>query len=99
MAVLTTRQRTLLSRYAHGLKPVVQIGQNGITEALEKQVDQTLTAHELIKIKFLDFKENKNALSMKLAETCSASVVRIIGNIAILYRPAPEPVDRQYDID
>ena len=43
---------------AHGLESVVIVGQKGVTEALIKSVDENLTAHELIKIKFIDFKED-----------------------------------------
>ncbi|MCI1208002.1 MAG: YhbY family RNA-binding protein [Treponema sp.] len=98
MIALTSRQRGLLCKYANDLKPVIWIGQKGITESLERKTDQSLTFHELIKIKFLDFKEDKTELSQSLADKCGAEVVRIIGNIVILYRPADKEHNGSYTI-
>jgi len=52
-------QRKYLRGLAHKTKPVVFIGQKGITETLNRSIDDALTAHELIKLKYIDFKEKE----------------------------------------
>ena len=86
MEKLTSRERNILRKEAHTLKPVIMIGKNGVTPELNAAVDTALADHELIKVKFLDFKEDRRALSSSLADSLKAEVISVIGNIAILYR-------------
>ena len=86
MEKLNSRQRNLLRKKAHNLKPVIIIGKNGVTAEIISAVDAALTDHELIKIKFLDFKEDRKTLSSSLSISVKANVISVIGNIAILYR-------------
>ena len=69
MTALKGFQKKYLRGLAHGLKPVVQIGKEGITEGVIRAVDEGLFRHELIKIKFNDFKEKeqKEAITGELA--------------------------------
>jgi len=90
MSNLKGADRRFLRSKAHHLKPVVQIGQQGLTEAVLSIIDQNLTAHELIKIHFGDFKDQKKALAVEIAEAMEAEVAGIVGHIAILYRQHPE---------
>jgi len=90
MNKLGKEQIKKLKSMAHELKPVVYIGQKGITDSLVASCGKALSDHELIKAKFIDFKDKKQELTDELAEKCSAHIVNIIGNIAILYRENPE---------
>ena len=90
MEKLTSRERNILRKEAHTLKPVIMIGKNGVTPKLKAAVDAALADHELIKVKFLDFKEDRRALSSSLADSVKAEVISVIGNIAILYREFDE---------
>ncbi|MCQ2612984.1 MAG: ribosome assembly RNA-binding protein YhbY [Treponemataceae bacterium] len=92
---LTSKQRKTLEKLAHPLSPVVIVGGNGVTEGVTGMVDSTLAVHELIKIKFNEYKDEKQELSAQLAEDCNATLVRVIGNVAIMYRPAEKPEDRK----
>lgn len=85
----------MLEKLAHAVEPVVIVGGAGVTDGVESKVEESLCAHELIKIKFNDFKEEKIALSNSLATKTDATLVRVIGNIAILYRPAKEESERK----
>jgi RNA-binding protein len=91
MPALTKTQREYLRKHAHDLKPVVQVGKNGLSDSVLASVDQALDAHELIKIKFLDFKDEKRELSEEIAEATGSSLIAIIGNIAIVYREQRDP--------
>lgn len=97
MIELSSKQRKILEKYAQPLQSVVIVGQNGVTEAVEKMTDAALAAHELIKISFNEFKDEKRNLAASLAQACGAVLVRVIGNKAILYRPAEKSGDRKYE--
>ncbi len=84
--LLTPRQRKALRGKAHHLKPVVLIGKSGLSEAIVNEVNNCLEHHELIKVKFGDFKEQRRELSEELADTCAAQIAGLVGNICILYR-------------
>jgi len=97
MIALSSKQRKLLEKYAQVLQSVVIVGRNGVTEAVEQMADTALADHELIKISFNEFKDEKRNLASSLAEACGAVLVRVIGNKAILYRPAGKSGDRKYE--
>ena len=84
--MLTNSQKRELKSLAHHLKPVVQIGQKGITENLLKAINQALDDHELIKIKFIDFKDQKDIIMGKILEEIECELVGKIGNVIILFR-------------
>ena len=86
MSELQGWQKQYLRSCAHHIKPVVQIGKLGMTEALLATVNKALDDHELIKVKFISFKDEKRDLSHELAEKTGAEFVGAIGNILILYR-------------
>lgn len=73
------------------------VGQKGVTEALIKSVDENLTVHELIKVKFIDFKEKtqKQELSSQISKATQSVLAGMVGHVAILYRPHPETEKRQ----
>ena len=86
MMVLTSKQRKILEKQAHDLSPVVIIGQHGVTENLLKMVEDSLKAHELIKVKFNEYKDDKREYSEDIANRTDSNLVRVIGNVAIFYR-------------
>ncbi len=90
MNPLTLEQKRKLKSLAHHLKPVVYIGRNGITDGVIEATDKALAAHELIKIKFIDFKDEKKGIIQSVAENTNSTCVSIIGNIAILFRQKPD---------
>ncbi|MFP4561737.1 MAG: ribosome assembly RNA-binding protein YhbY [Spirochaetia bacterium] len=96
MPELTKKQRKYLFKAAHSLEPVVRIGKQGVTDQVVKTIDTALLDHELIKVKFGEFKEDKGKLSEGIAEATGSALVRIIGHIAIYYRPHPEEDKRRY---
>lgn len=95
MKTLTGAQRKYLRGKAHSLSPVVQVGKQGITPDLIKAVNEALDFHELIKVKFVDFKEERRELSREIAQRTSSEAVGLIGNIAILYRQQPDEQKRK----
>ncbi len=98
MSKLRGADRRYLRGQAHHLDPVVHIGQQGLSEAVLSTIDENLTAQELIKIRFVDFKDQKKELSAQIAEELGAELAGTIGHIAILYRPHPEPGKRRIQL-
>jgi RNA-binding protein len=90
-------QRKYLRGLAHKTKPVVFIGQKGITEALNRSIDDALTAHELIKVKYIDFKdkENKTEIAGIMEKTHDCEMVGMIGHTAIFFRQHPDEEKRK----
>jgi RNA-binding protein len=89
--MLNSKQKSALKSKAHGLKPVIQVGKKGITENLEKELEQALLAHELIKVKFNDSAAESSADALQpLLTRASAELVDMVGHTAIVYREHPE---------
>ncbi|MEA1968206.1 MAG: YhbY family RNA-binding protein [Thermodesulfobacteriota bacterium] len=88
MKELKGSQRKYLRGLAHNLKPSAFVGQKGLTDALVNEVNQGLDASELIKVKFVDYKEKgvKTALAIEIAEATKSHLAGLIGHIAIYYR-------------
>ncbi|PIE31693.1 ribosome assembly RNA-binding protein YhbY [candidate division KSB3 bacterium] len=78
--------RKYLRGLAHHLKPVVYVGQKGLTENFFGAANQALDEHELIKIKFTRFKHEKKELAKEIEQQTRSEMVGLIGNIAIFYR-------------
>ena len=93
MGKLKGFQKKYLRGLAHNLKPVVLIGQKGLTDDLIKSADQALEKHELIKIKFNEYKEKdqKAEITEELCKSTQAEVAGTIGHIVILYREQTDP--------
>jgi len=97
MKELTSTQAKYLRGIAHGLKPIIFIGQKGLTDALIQSAEEAFERHELIKIKFIDYKEKKQkvALSRALEGRTGSHLAGMIGHIAILYRQHPDQEKRK----
>ena len=90
-AGLSERQRRHLRGLAHPLKPVVRLGNAGLTEAVARETARALDDHELIKVKAPGGdREARDALFSELAARTGSTLVHRIGNVAVLYRPHPE---------
>jgi RNA-binding protein len=88
---LTSRHRSELRAQAHSLNPVVLIGDKGLTDAVLKEIDRSLTAHELIKVRAGgEEREDREAILTQICEQLNAAPVHHLGKIFILYRPRPD---------
>jgi len=95
MIKLKGSHRTYLRGLAHKLKPVIQVGRGGVSVEVIAAIDEALGCHELIKLKFLEFKEQKDELSRLIADRTASELVGCIGNMAIFYREHPEEEKRK----
>ena len=83
---LTSADRRRLRGKGQLLEPVLKVGRNGIGGAFMASVDTELSLHELIKIKFVDFKEEKHALAEQIATATGSALVQVVGHVAVFYR-------------
>ena len=88
---LSSSQRSYLRSQAHHLEPVVLIGKNGVSIRTIESVNKALEARELIKIKFREFKDNKQSISDEIAASANCHVVGMIGHTVILFRQNFDP--------
>ena len=91
MNILSSSERRFLRSQAHHLEPVVLIGKNGVSIGTIEAVNKALDSRELIKIKFREFKDEKQSLSHQVSESTDSHVVGIIGHTVILFRQNPDP--------
>jgi RNA-binding protein len=94
MHTLNKRQRGHLRALANPLKPTVILGKQGLTEQIIDKVAHELDAHELIKVRFLEYKEERKSLTETIIEETGCALVGLIGNVAILYRQQADPERR-----
>ena len=85
--VLSKQEILALRARAHHLNPVVMIGQHGLTEAVIRETETALRAHELIKVRVLgDDREERLLISEELCAATGAQLVQHIGKLLVLYR-------------
>lgn len=88
---LDNQTRRRCRQIAHHLKPVVLIGERGLTNAVIEETHRALDDHELIKIRIADERDEREQISAKLAEQCNAQVIQKIGKTVVLFRKNPQP--------
>jgi RNA-binding protein len=96
--MINTKQRSFLTGLASKNAVFTQLGKGGPTEAFVAQLATLLERHELVKVKFVDFKDQKKEISADLAEATSSELVRVIGNTAIFFRQQPDPEKRSIEL-
>lgn len=100
MEKLKGYQKKYLKGLAHGMKPLAFVGQKGLSSTVSKAIDESLATHELIKVKFVDFKEKdqKEEIADAIEQETASELVGMIGHIAIFYREQPDPEKRRIEV-
>jgi RNA-binding protein len=86
---LASYQRKALRGLANPLRPIVHVGEAGVTDPVLRALDEALLAHELVKVRLLA-PEDKKATARAIAEKSGAALCGLVGHTVILYRPHPE---------
>jgi len=89
MVSLTNAQIHALKAQAQRLKATLKVGKDGLSPHFLAALDDSLKNHELVKVKFDDFKEQKKELAPQLADKNGSHLVTRVGNVAVLFRPKP----------
>ena len=89
---LSPEQRREYRAIAHNLKPVIIVGDKGLSEGLQEELERALNDHELIKIKVANQdREARQEAITALCESSGAELVQTIGKIAVILRRAKQP--------
>ena len=96
---LSNPQLRKLKMLAQQLDPVLHLGKAGLTDAFLASVEQALKDHELIKIKFAAFKEERKSLAAEMAARTRSELVWIVGHVTVLYREQADPDRRRILLD
>jgi RNA-binding protein len=97
--MLTSKQRSRLAGLAQTREALVTLGKAGASPGLTARLGALLATHELVKLRFGDFKESKRDLALKLAAETSSELVRLVGNVAVFWKRNPDPELRRVELD
>ncbi|HEX4986830.1 MAG TPA: YhbY family RNA-binding protein [Burkholderiales bacterium] len=87
---LSPAERQALKARAHALEPAVLVGGDGLTEAVTAEIERSLAAHELVKIRVAgEDRAAREDIFRSVCERVGAAPVQHIGKVLVLYRPAP----------
>lgn len=86
---MNSADKKKLRAQAHGLKPVIMIGQAGLTAAVLAEIELALDSHELIKVRIRAEREDRKQISEKICSDTRAALIQTIGQIAVIYRLNP----------
>jgi RNA-binding protein len=92
--VLTNAEVRGLKARAQRLEATFKVGKAGLSEGFVRSIDAAFGDHELIKVKFAQFKEDKKELAPQLAERTGSHLVMRVGNVAVLYRRRAGPAEK-----
>ena len=98
MKNLNSSQRSYLKAQAHHLEPGIIIGKKGLTDGTIHSIKTALSARELIKIKFLGFKDDRKEISEKVTRETSSLLVGTIGHTVILFKQNPDLGKQKYHL-
>ena len=88
---LSEAQKKYLRGLGHALKPLIMVGDGGLSESLLVEFESTLAHHELIKVRVrVGDRKARDAIIGELCSTSGAALVQRVGNMALLYRENPE---------
>jgi RNA-binding protein len=88
---LSESQKKYLRGLGHALKPLVLIGEAGLSDSVRAEFESTLSHHELIKVSVrVGDRKERNAIITELCASSGAALVQRVGNMALLYRQNPE---------
>jgi RNA-binding protein len=83
--------RRALRAAGHHLAPVVHVGKEGVTDAVVRQLDDALRAHELVKVKVgTEAPQDRFEAAERLGERAGAGIAQVLGRTVLVYRRHPE---------
>src|SRR5215469_6266436 len=88
---LTNPEIRRLKAAAQRLEPILKIGKAGLSDGFIQSVNDALSQHELVKIKFVEFKDQKKELAPQLADKTASHLVMRVGNVMVLHRSPSAP--------
>ena len=88
---ITDKQIIFLRKKCHHIKPIVSVGNAGVTENVMSEIELALNHHELVKLKLSGNSDERKAMTDKIVAKTRAVLVQMIGHTASFYREADKP--------
>ncbi|MDZ4743109.1 MAG: YhbY family RNA-binding protein [Verrucomicrobiota bacterium] len=95
---LTQIQLRKLRSKAQTIDPTIMVGKNGLSEDFYGELDRMLDQRELVKGKFIQFKDERKTLAPKIAQAMEAHLVTLVGNVFVIFRQNPDQKKRKISI-
>jgi RNA-binding protein len=95
---LTAAERKKLRGLAQALRPLVQLGREGLSAGALREIDRGLESHELVKVRLDSGREERPALALRIAEATGAGVAGTVGQVVILFRQRVDPEERRVEL-
>ncbi|NYT27657.1 MAG: ribosome assembly RNA-binding protein YhbY [Candidatus Thiodubiliella endoseptemdiera] len=91
MKKLTNNQKKFLRARGHALKPIVMVGQHGLSESVLAELESTMTKHELLKIKIrAEDRDDRQKMIDEVINVTKAHLIQVIGSVMVIYRAFEE---------
>ena len=87
---MTNAEKRDLKARAQRLEPILKVGHAGVSDGFLRSLDIALVEHELVKIKFTAFKEEKHDLAPQIAAKTGSELIMQVGNVAVYFRRRPQ---------
>ena len=91
MATYSQQDKKRFRTIGHQLRPVITVGNKGLTEQLMQELERALTDHELIKIKIMGAREEREEISSQILGQTGAACIQSLGGMVLIMRPAAKP--------
>lgn len=98
MEELSNAQIRKLKGLAQRMDASLKVGKQGLSDGFIKSLDEELSRHELVKVKFTEFKEQRKELAPQLAERTQSHLITLLGNVVVLYRQQPDEGKRKINL-
>jgi RNA-binding protein len=95
---LSAAERKRLRGLAHPLRPLVQLGREGLSPGALAEVDRGLASHELVKVRLSGERQERAAQAEEIARSTGAGIAGTIGMVTILFRQNPDPDERRIEL-
>ena len=89
------RDKRHLRGLSHDLRPIVELGQQGLRDSVVEALDQALDNYELVKVKIPADRDERRTIAAQLTERTHSELAGLVGHMAIIYRPARDPEKRK----
>ena len=99
MIEITSSQRAFLRSVAQTVDPVVMVGREGGSAAVAAALDEALSCHELVKVRFQSHKDEVLAISRQLAASTGSLLVSTTGFTSVFYRESSDADRRRFDLE
>lgn len=95
---ISAAQRRKLKGMAQRMDASIKLGKNGVSEGFLKELGDALDRSELVKVRFVEFKDQKKELAPQIADQTQSELIARVGHVAVYYKQQDDPAKRRIEI-